>query len=54
LCGMLTEVAEPLTIAAWLSSPQPSLDGERPYDLLRAGDQRVEPAARRLAESLRR
>lgn len=39
------------TIASWLTSPQPSLDGDRPLDRLRAGD--VTPVAAAAARAAR-
>lgn len=46
-------VATPWTIASWLTSPQPTLDDQRPVDLLR--DRQIDPvvtAARRFAAAL--
>lgn len=35
---MAPVVASRWTIASWLTSPQPALDGDRPVDRLRSGD----------------
>jgi hypothetical protein len=46
-------VTVPWTVASWLTSPQPSWDGARPLDRLRAGEvDEVVAAARRMARSL--
>ena len=46
----LTPVVDPLTITAWLTNVQPSLDGRRPIDALRAGEvDAVQALARRFA-----
>ncbi|MBW3576871.1 MAG: DUF2384 domain-containing protein [Actinobacteria bacterium] len=46
-------VATSWTIASWLSSPQPSWDGARPLDQLRAGRiEEVLAASRRVARTL--
>ncbi len=49
---ILSPVLAPVTIAAWLTSPQPSTGQRRPVDLLRAGQVAdVLQAARSLASS---
>lgn len=46
-------VATRWTIASWLTSPQPSLEGDRPVDRLRAGDlDAVVAAATRAARAM--
>lgn len=46
-------VASAWTIASWLTSPQPSWDGARPLDRLRAGEvDDVVAAARRMAQGM--
>nr|WP_231126459.1 antitoxin Xre/MbcA/ParS toxin-binding domain-containing protein [Motilibacter aurantiacus] len=57
LDDVLAELPEPLvsrwTVASWLVSPQPALDGERPVDVLREGSPApVAAAARGWARSL--
>jgi hypothetical protein len=48
----LTDVADPLTITAWLTGAHPALDGVRPVDALREGRRdEVLAAARRFAHS---
>ncbi len=51
---ILSPVVEtPWTIASWLTSPQPALDGERPVDVLRGGGVvDVAAEARRFAAAL--
>jgi hypothetical protein len=50
----LTPVVETSwTIASWLASPQPSWQGQRPLDRLRAGEtEEVVAAARRMARTM--
>jgi hypothetical protein len=36
--GILARVVEPLTVASWLTAPNPQLDGRRPVEALRDGD----------------
>lgn len=46
----LEGVADPVTVAAWLTGEHPSLSGRRPIDVLRAGEvDTVVAAARRFA-----
>jgi hypothetical protein len=48
----LTASLQPLTVASWLTTPLPDLDGRRPVDVLRDGDEnRVLGLAQRLAAS---
>lgn len=45
-------VATSWTVASWLTSPQPTLDGHRPVDLLRDGQTaRIVDEARRVAKA---
>lgn len=47
-------MASTWTIASWLTSPQPSLDGDRPSGRLRAGDSRPVTALARSVQGLHR
>ncbi len=36
--GVLDKVVDPLTVASWLTAPNPQLEGRRPVEALRDGD----------------